>query len=162
MGADTNLHDIREKISQLKTAIMYSMSDELTQLPNSIVNALQVDEEGQLWFTCPRPLLGMYEEGQCFPARLHFYRKGYFFHIEVSGKATIMNTSLYEELPISQSHTGDVMLIKMAMSSVEYTAPYGKKRKSRLETMVEQGFNWMVKHIAVPHPTRSLLPKNIG
>lgn len=162
MGTDTNLHDIRGKISQLKTAIMYSMSDELTQLPNSIVTALQVDEEGQLWFTCPRPLLGMYEEGQCFPARLHFYRKGYFFHLEVSGKATIMNTSLYEELPISQSHTGDVMLIKMAMSSVEYTAPYEKKRKSRLETMVEQGFNWMVKHIAVPHPTRSLLPKNIG
>jgi hypothetical protein len=162
MGTDTNLHDIREKISQLKTAIMYSMSDELTQLPNSIVTALQVDDERQLWFTCPRPLLGMYEEGQCFPARLHFYRKGYFFHIEVSGKATIMNTSLYEELPISQSHTGDVMLIKMAMSSVEYTAPYEKKKKTRLETMVEQGFNWMVKHIALPHPTRSLLPKNIG
>lgn len=162
MNTDTHLHDIREKISQLRTAIMYSMSDELTQMPNSIVTALQVDNEGQLWFTCSQPLLGMYEEGQCFPARLHFYRKGYLFHLEVSGKATIINTSFYEELPISQSHTGDVMLIKMSMTSVEYTAPYEKKKKSRLETMVEQSFNWMLKHIAVPHSTRTLLPKNIG
>lgn len=162
MNSNANLHNIREKISQLKTAIMYSMSDELTQLPNSIVTALHVDDERQLWFTCPQPILGMYEEGQCFPARLHFYRKGYLFHLEVSGKATIMSKSFYEELPMNPSHTGNVMLIKMTMNSIEYTAPHGKKKKSRLESMVEQGFNWMVRHIAVPHPTRNLLPKNIG
>lgn len=162
MSTDTHLHNIREKISQLRTAIMYSMSDELTQMPNSIVTALHIDDEGQLWFTCPRPLLGMYEEGQCFPARLHFYRKGYFFHVEVSGKATIMNKSFYEETPIDQSYASEVMLIKMSMSSIEYTAPYEKKKKSRLETMVEQGFNWMLKHVAIPHQTRTMLPKNIG
>lgn len=162
MNANTNLHNIREKISQLRTAIMYSMSDEFTQMPNSIVTALHVDDERQLWFTCPRPILGLYEEGQCFPARLHFYRKGYFFHVEVSGKAIIMNKSFYEELPMSQSHTGDVMLIKMTMNSLEYSAPQEKKKKSLVESMVEKGFNWMTRHIAIPHPTRSLLPKNIG
>ena len=162
MNADTNLQTIREKIGQLKTAIMYSMSDGVTQMPNNIVTALQVDNEGQLWFTCPQPLLGMYEEGQTFPARLHFYRKGYLFHLEVSGKACIVNTSYYEDLCVSRGYSGQVMLMKITMTAIEHTAPYEKKRKSRLDAMVEQGFNWMLKHVAVSHPTRSLLPKNIG
>jgi hypothetical protein len=35
---------------------MYSSSDDLIRLPNNIVSAVNVDEEGQLWFA-DRPYL---------------------------------------------------------------------------------------------------------
>ena len=55
MRNDPNLQFIREKIYHVRSAIMYSMSNDLVRLPNNIVTALRVDNEGNLWFTCSRP-----------------------------------------------------------------------------------------------------------
>lgn len=151
MASDSNLNEIRNKIYQLRTAIMYSMSNELCKLPNSIVTALQVDDEGQLWFVCPRPLLGSYEDEQSFPVRLHFYRKGFFFHLEVSGKATITNESAFDELPGNIPEKEKLILIRMTMNSIECTEPYEKRKRNKVEIFIEQGYNWMLRHIAIPH-----------
>src|SRR6476469_3345757 len=91
MANDLNLQFIREKVYQLRSAIMYSMSNELVKIPNNVVTALRIDEEGQLWFLSKRPAQFVSECEQDFPARLHFYRKGTNFFVEVSGKATIVN-----------------------------------------------------------------------
>ena len=56
MSTDTNLQFIREKIYTVKSAIMYSMSNELIKLPNCLVEAVKVDNEGQLWFLCKAPV----------------------------------------------------------------------------------------------------------
>ena len=152
MTNDINLQFIREKIYTVRSAIMYSMSNELIKLPNCIVTAVKVDNEGQLWFTCKPP---GYEVDQCassFPARLHFYRKGTFFHIEVSGKATIMN-DVYTDNQKEKS-----LLVKMTMNSVEYTEPQEKKR-SRIDAIMEQGYRWLLRNIASPHDRRPVLSK---
>ena len=91
MRNDPNLQFIREKIYHVRSAIMYSMSNDLVKLPNNIVTALRVDNEGNLWFSCSRPAEYVEHCEKSFPARLHFHRKGASFHIEVSGKATIVN-----------------------------------------------------------------------
>jgi general stress protein 26 len=91
MLTDNNLQFIRQKIYRVRSAIMYSMSNELIKIPNCLVEAVNVDNEGQLWFICKPPSHRVDQCVSSFPARLHFYRKGTFFHIEVSGKATIMN-----------------------------------------------------------------------
>ena len=46
MSNDTNLQFIRERINQVRSAIMYSYSDDVIKLPNNIVSAVKVDEEG--------------------------------------------------------------------------------------------------------------------
>ena len=152
MTTDNNLQFIREKIYTVRTAIMYSMSNELIKLPNCIIEAVKVDNEGQLWFICKPPA---YEVDQCvssFPARLHFYRKGTFFHIEVSGKATIMN-DVYMDNSKEKS-----LLVKMTMNSVEYTEPRERK-KNKVDVILEQGYRWLIRTIAIPHDRRPILSK---
>lgn len=152
MTTDYNLQFIRQKIYTVRSAIMYSMSNELIKLPNCIVEAVKVDNEGQLWFICKPP---GYQVDQCvssFPARLHFYRKGTLFHIEVSGKATIMN-DVYADNTKEKS-----LLIKMTMNSIEYTEPQ-EKRKTKVDAMLEQGYKWLLRTIALPHDRRPILSK---
>jgi general stress protein 26 len=152
MSTDNNLQFIREKINTVKSAIMYSMSNELIKIPNCIVEAVEVDNEGQLWFICKPPVHQLDQCETSFPARLHFYRKGTFFHIEVSGKATIVN-NVYTDNSKEQS-----LLIKMTMSTVEYTEPQERKR-TKVETMLESGYRWLLRTIAIPHDQRSILSK---
>lgn len=147
MMRDTNLNEIREKIYQLRTAIMYSMSNDVCRLPNCIVTAVQVDEHGQLWFTCPRPLQKVSELEHSFPARLHFYHKGVFFHVEVSGSARIVSEDSIDD---SETGKGGQMLICMSMNTVEYTEPYVRKERSRMEHLIDRSYRWIVKNIGLP------------
>ena len=139
---------------------MYSMSNELIKIPNSIVTVLKVDDEGQLWFLCTPPTFNIEEcEGE-FPARLHFYRKGKFYHMEVSGKATIMNRTyngwgagdaeLRKERPI---------LIRMTMNNVEYTAMNERKQKTKVESFLDNGYKWFLRTLALPRTEKSILSK---
>lgn len=160
MIIDSTLNEIREKIYKLRTAIMYSMCDEVCKLPNSIVAALQVDDEGQLWFICQKPLQAVVELEGSFPVRLHFYHKGIFFHLEVSGKATIVEHDYSGYIPSETPAKGKLMLVKMSMSSVEYTEPYGKKERNRLEAFIGKGYKWMSKNLAFPHASKQELSNN--
>jgi hypothetical protein len=156
MTTDTNLQFIRGKIYQIRSAIMYSMSNEVIKLPNNIVKAVKVDNEGQLWFVCKHPGWQVDQCERTFPARLHFYKKGIFFHVEVSGKATIVNDT--NDFVTTTSGTENTLLIKMTMNSIEYTEPHEKK-KNRVEVMLEQGYRWVLHKIALPHDTKSILSK---
>ena len=159
MTTDSNLNEIRKKIYQLRTAIMYSMCDEVGKLPNSIVTALRVDDEGQLLFVCQKPLQDVVEYEHSFPVRLHFYHKGIFFHLEVSGKAIIIDDDYSGYLPGEVSTDGKLMLIRMTMNSIEYTEPYGKKERSRFELFVDKGYKWMLRHIGLPYHSKAALSK---
>ena len=160
MITDSNLNHIREKIYKLRTAIMYSMSNDVCKLPNSIVTALQVDDEGQLWFACPKPLLEVSEYDNSFPARLHFYHKGILFHLEVSGKATIVDDDATSSTSMGFAPGGKHLLVRMSMNAIEYTEPYGKRERSRLEMMLNKGYKWMLKNIALPHQSKHELSKH--
>lgn len=161
MATDTNLQFIREKISQLRTAVMYSMSNSISRLPNDIVTALEVDEEGVLWFLCRGPLLKEYE--QSFPARLCFYRKGHDFFVEVSGKATV--TKDYSAAENRQQTDMDItdsqklLLVKMKMTNISYTEPHARRPKNKLETFLENGYKWFLRTAAYKHGSESVLAK---
>ena len=156
MTIDTNLNEIREKIYKLRTAIMYCMSNEVCKLPNSLVTAVHVDDNGQLWFICQSPFKNITGYEQSFPLRLHFYRKGAFFHLEVSGKATIMDEAHCDYLNNEAPEKGKVVLVRMTMNSIEYTEPYGKKERSRFELLIEKGYKWMLRSITIPHSKQVL------
>ena len=137
MSKDTNLQFIREKINEVSSAIMYSSSDEVIRLPNNIVSAVKVDEEGQLWFVCDRPCYLPEQYPRTFPARLHFYRKGKFFHIEVSGPAHIVNN-------VQRDNNGsdNRMLIKMEMKNIIYTET-PNRQKNIIGQWLDKNFRWL-------------------
>lgn len=154
MTVDTNLQFIREKIYEIKSAVMYSMSEGVVKLPNSIVSVVKVDDEGHLWFLCAPPVRRL-EDSECvFPARLHFYRKGKFFHIEVSGRATIINNEFRDNQTVDKP-----LLIKMSMINVEYTAAMEKKPRSKVEVLLTDTYKWLLRTIAIPRQERSVLSK---
>ena len=156
MASDTNLQFIREKIYEIKHAVMYSMSNELVKIPNSIVTVLKVDNEGNLWFLCTPPAYRV-EECECvFPARLQFYKKGKFFRLEVSGKATIMNNEY--NAGDSEKSREKPILIKMNMSNIEYTVSEPKE-KGKIEAILETSYKWLLKNVAVPRTEKSIFPK---
>ena len=152
MHNDPNLQFIREKISQLRSAIMYNNSQEVIKYPNNIINAINVDDEGHLWFTAKRPACHMEECEYSFPARLHFYRKGLLFYVEASGKATVVDPSYAEA-------GEETMLLKMSLNSVEYTEADTDRPKSFLEKYFTSAYAWLLRHLAVNHREQSVFPK---
>ena len=152
MHTDTHLQFIKEKIHQVRTAIMYSMSNELVKIPNSLVEAVEVDDQGQLWFACKPPAHPIENCEQTFPVRLHFYKKGSGFHIEVSGKASIVNNE-YTNYFAKDAEGRTPLLLKMTMQHVEYTEPQGK-RKTKMESWLEHGYKWFLRTAAVSHSAK--------
>ena len=145
---------IREKIYRLHTAILYSMSNELIKVPNCLITLLRMDEEGHMWFQCKAPIVYMQNYEQSFPARLHFFRKGFSYFIDVSGSASIVNTT---DNGATNSSDG-VMLVKLNVNNIEYTEPQTKK-KTRLDEWIEKSYNWIINHLVFPRNQKSFLTK---
>jgi hypothetical protein len=162
MANDVNLQFIREKITQLRSAVMYDASDGLVKLGNDIVTAIRVDDEGQLWFVTNNPQHPVEECEQSFPARLCFYRKGIHFTLEISGKATIVNDDYsydYIVPDVDRAKKSKKVLVKLAMINIEYTEPQAKRPKSRVEMMLENWYDWFLRTVSVQHDSESVLKK---
>ena len=155
MQNDNNLLFIREKIYKLRTAVMYASSNAVVKLTNDVVTALEVDEEGHLWYVTNRPLQKVEQCEQHFQARLFFYKKGVDYFVEVSGNATIVDKNY---LP-GQSHDDKKVLVKMNMVNIEYTEPNARKPKSKIETLVENCYTWFINTISFPHHSDTILKK---
>ena len=84
------IYTIRQKIEGLKTAIMYSTSNDILKLPTHIVHTLKVDDEGYLWFIVPKPRQAITAFEQRFPVALQYFKKGSPDVINVSGSAEIV------------------------------------------------------------------------
>ena len=155
MTTDPNLQFIREKITQLRTAVMYSMSNSLVKLPNDIVSLVKMDEEGQLWFLAHFPSQSLSQCERVFPVRLHFFRKGHDYFVEVSGKATI-ESDMAE--PAMEGDNKTAVLVKMTMRNIEYKEPHAVN-KTRLQLLVEKSYQWMLRHVGFSHTEGSVFSK---
>ncbi len=152
MTTDINLRFISEKIRELRTAVMYSMCNSLVKLPNDIVTAVKVDEEGQLWFLSHLPYQLLTECEKEFPVRLHFFRKGRNFFVEVSGKATIIKKINTDNSFESQDSTvPKALLIKMAMSNIEYVEPHTVSLKPKWQELAQKTYQWMLGNKSFQH-----------
>lgn len=157
MASDSNLQFIREKIGQLRNAVMYVSSSGLVKLGNDVVTALNVDEEGQLWFLTNRPGQHLEECEQSFPARLLFYRKGIQYFMEISGRATIVNNDYSGDS--GKNGKFKKVLVKLEMVNVEYREPHAKRPKNRIELLLENWYVWFLRAVSVHHDTGSVLKK---
>jgi hypothetical protein len=118
MENDYKLMFIKNKLQQIKSAVMYSTNSNTTRLPNDIVEFESVDDDGLLWFSAhiPRSWVKAYELH--FPAKLIFYRKGVDYYIEITGTAVVVNK---QDAIHGASNNGGKLLLKMVPYYMEYT-----------------------------------------
>jgi general stress protein 26 len=142
MATENNLLFLRERINEIKSAIFYSMSNDLLKIPVSIISIIRIDESGALWFFVKKPSQSMNEYEKSFPAHLQFYRKGKPFYIHVSGSAAIAEEQEFsrELSTLTNESEGTALqnfvLIKLKMIKVEY---YEQKSKIP-DATISKGF----------------------
>jgi len=119
MENDYKLLFIKNKLQQIKSAVMYAANGNIVRLPNDIVEFESIDEDGLLWFSAhvPRQWEKAYELH--FPAKLIFYRKGVEYYVEITGTAVVVNKQdvMYGENNLQ----GGKLLLKMVPYYMEYT-----------------------------------------
>lgn len=126
MLSETHLPFLQEKISDLRSALFFSLSNAVLKMPTTIVTALKVDDVGQVWFFVNRPVQNIQEFDKEFPARLEFFKKGKSFYLKIMGKACIVNdpeevnglVSVPED--VKTKAMSQLVLVKVKIQSVEY------------------------------------------
>ena len=135
---------------------MYSMSNELIKVPNCLITLLRMDEEGHMWFQCQAPIVQANEQN--FPARLHFFRKGLNYFIDVSGSASIVDTADQDHDETTEDSKNRLVLLKLNVNNIEYTEPEGKM-KTWFNEWIEKSYNWIISHLIIPPNQKSFLTK---
>lgn len=120
---DENLHFLKSKISEIKFAIFKSEINSELQLPNNIIQVLQVDDEGQVWFLTSCKHNQKLEINPSFYAYLDFHKKGTDCKLQICGKAEIVedqDESFLSKSNYSKSTVNQLLLIKMKIIQAEY------------------------------------------
>ena len=110
---------IKNKLQQIKSAVMYVTNSNIGRLPNDIVEFESVDDDGLLWFSAhtPRHWVKAYELH--FPAKLIFYSKGVDYYVAITGTAVVVNKQ--DVMHGANNIEGGKLLLKMVPYYIEYT-----------------------------------------
>ncbi len=91
MNTQNHLGFITTKIEELETAVLHSHSNNVLNIKSTLVKTMQVDENGNIWFTIRKPLQEITQFESQFPVGLNYYKKGTSFFLNVFGVARIIN-----------------------------------------------------------------------
>ncbi|MBS1947566.1 MAG: pyridoxamine 5'-phosphate oxidase family protein [Bacteroidetes bacterium] len=107
---------IQQKIQELKTALFFPETGSLLNIPNYLVNNIQVDEAGNIWFIISKPAEYIDLLDKNFHCKLDFFKKGVNHYVKVQGRATIFDKQ--EEMPFSK----DMREIKKCLKNKQMAA----------------------------------------
>jgi general stress protein 26 len=149
MYSQTFLPFLQEKISDLRSALLFSLSDSVLKMSTTIVTALKVDDVGQIWFFVHRPVQNIQEFDKEFPARLEFFKKGKNFYLRILGKACIVNdpeevnglVSVSEE--VKSKAMNHLVLVKVKIQSAEYMENTPAETMGWLHAIRNQFNKWL-------------------
>jgi general stress protein 26 len=126
MLSQTRILFLQEKIMDLQQALFFNLSDAVLKLPTSVINALNVDEVGQIWFFVKRPPQNISEFYKEFRSRLDFYKKGRNYYLHLTGKACMVtdpeeinNVTGLTELHKKQA-IEDMVLLKFRVTDIHH------------------------------------------
>ena len=148
-GQDQNLLFITEKINSIRYALFKSEGNSDLQLPNNIIQAIKVDNDGSVWFftSCSGEYASHVEKS--FYASLDFYRKGTDCRLQLTGTATIVEDD--EEFTTRKNLAGNsnqLLLVKMKILKAEYFENKHESvgtLKNKVKTLFQQLF------VSAPH-----------
>jgi general stress protein 26 len=117
---------MRDRIQEIGSALFFNTGNSMFKMPPSIISALRVDDQGNIWFFLHKPDFFIEEADKEFPAKLDFYRKGKPFYLLVSGKAQVITDAqeidaLVDMAPEQRDLAMEkVMLVKVQVVHAEY------------------------------------------
>src|SRR5215210_4348474 len=126
MTSNQQFSFLQERIEEIGSAIFYNLSEAVLKLPTSIVNSLQVDDYGFVWFCVQKPPQHLNEFEQEFPVKLDFYKKGKGYFLQVTGKGFVVSDpeemNAFVTLPedIKKLANNSMALVKVKIQKAEY------------------------------------------
>ena len=153
MENDYKLMFIKNKLQQIKSAVMYATNSNIVRLPNDIVEFESVDDDGLLWFSAhiPRHWIKAYELH--FPAKLIFYRKGVDYYVEITGTAVVVNKQ--DVMYGLDNLQGGKLLLKMVPYYIEYTET--GKREAGFKKLKAQVYDVFMNTLGLSRATQPRL-----
>lgn len=136
MDTTNNIGFIATSIKELKNAVMHTHSNDFINLPDVTVHAIDVDDNGYLWFTILRPQDPIPQEHTSFYVGFNFYRTGIPFVLNISGIANLVTTQAeIENLPLTLKgkFTDDRLMVKVKIMEVDYYEQEVPKRSGVLQ-----------------------------
>lgn len=91
MNTQDQIGFITTKIEELGTAVLHSHSNSVLNIKSTIVNTLQIDANGNIWFAVSKPQQEITQFEKQFPVGLNYYKKGTPFFLNVFGVARIVS-----------------------------------------------------------------------
>ncbi|MEO6722164.1 MAG: hypothetical protein ABIN67_17490 [Ferruginibacter sp.] len=123
MKSPNQIGFISTKIKQLQSAVLHTHPNDVLNLPDITVHAIDVDEGGCVWFT----VLKLAEKNKLiskpFYVSLNFFKKEFPFFLNISGVATLItNKAAMDQVPgfIRNNVTGDRLLVCVKIMNAEY------------------------------------------
>jgi hypothetical protein len=114
---------ISTRIKQLQSAVLHNYSNDVLNLPDIIIHAIDVDDVGCVWFTILRDTAPQQLLASEFYVSLNFFKKGLPFFLNISGVADIITDSTaIDGLPtfIRSNVTDDRLLVCVKIMDAEY------------------------------------------
>ena len=137
---------ITSQIENLKTAVFSDFSESIVKFPSSIIQIISASEDGNIWFSLPKPYPDISGIEKTFPAKLCFYNKKYNYYVNVEGVAELVsNIEGFADKVLSNFAllANEDLLICMRISRMEYFEK-GTGRKVNLFDPVVDLFRWVV------------------
>ena len=118
-----HLDFIKKKIREIKIGLFKTETDSEIKLPNNIIQVLQVEDDGTIWFftSCSHKQAENVEKS--FYANLEFHKKGTDLRVQISGFASIEKDKDGELLNMSNYSEGiseRLLLVSMKIMKAEY------------------------------------------
>ena len=117
---------LQEKIMELQQALFFDLSTSVLKVPTSVINALHVDDLGQVWFFINKPLQNVNEFEREFRSRIDFYKKGKNFYLHLNGKACMVtdpeeiNSIIGLPDEYKRQANGTVILVRLKIAGINY------------------------------------------
>ena len=123
MNSPDQIGFLSTRIKQLKSAVMHTLSNEVLNLPDITVHAIDVDLGGFVWFTILKPARNVADEEKSFYVSLDFFKASMPFCLNISGVARLI-TSIeeIETLPqaLKKNITPDRLMVSVKIKEVDY------------------------------------------
>lgn len=138
---------LKEKISDIRSALFSSLSSHVLKLPTHIVNTVHVDDAGQVWFFIQNSYRNIQAMEKEFPAQLDFYKKGKPYYLQVTGKAWIIDDpEIIDGLEYLGSLmknvvSNEIMLIKVQVLKADYFESIPRK-ETLFDTLWKNTCRW--------------------
>ncbi|HZE85237.1 MAG TPA: hypothetical protein VE035_13075 [Puia sp.] len=146
---ETQAQMIKRRILELRSALFFTESASLLQLPTHVVMNTEMDEEGNIWFSIPKPAQQIEEFEKEIPAKMDFFKKGNAFFVKVTGKAHLITDAneienaagLTIEIRERMKEAGSIA-VKVKIQDTEFIDNTPKPKQNWIKSSTMQLSSW--------------------